>query len=290
MLKTRVITAAVLLAGLLAALFLLPTLAWVIFCALICALAAWEWGGLAKWGRKARVVYGTVLGCLCPVLWLGMQKIRTTPDVPLANVFPEELTLVVTLLFLYAWIFWLLVVPLWLWRKWRLCRRSAVWVGVLVLVPSMLVFIELREVSPWVLLAVCTLVWVADIAAYFSGRAFGGKKLAPNISPGKTWTGAVGAVVGVLVYCNWILFFASEWGWMGEANVLLLQLVFIGLAVWSIIGDLFESLLKRQAGVKDSSNLLPGHGGILDRIDSLTSTLTLMVFAIAVFSPPVFMS
>ena len=257
MLKTRAITAVALLAGLSVALFFFPTLGWMFFCALICALAAWEWGGLAGWGGKARVVYGVVLGGLClflSVLGWGRSVI---------------------LLFWFAAFFWLLVVPLWLRYKWRLRHWSAVLVGIIVLVPPAVVFFALRELfGPWGLLAACALVWVADIAAYFSGRAFGGKKLAPNISPGKTWAGAIGAVIGVLVYCSVVLWFVSNE--LAVQHVLLFQFMFIVLAVWSIIGDLFESLLKRQAGLKDSSNLLPGHGGILDRIDSLASTLTLM--------------
>jgi phosphatidate cytidylyltransferase len=155
--------------------------------------------------------------------------------------------------------------------------------GIIVLVPSTLVFIALKIFSgPWSLLMVCALVWVADIAAYFSGRTFGGKKLAPSISPGKTWAGAIGAVVGVLVYGNTILF-VMVYGKNAEIeiqNMLFLQLILIGLAAVSIVGDLFESLLKRQADVKDSSNLLPGHGGILDRVDSLTSTLALIGFVV----------
>ena len=157
--------------------------------------------------------------------------------------------------------------------------------GVIVLVPPMLAFIALRIFyDPLALLSVCALVWVADIAAYFSGRAFGGKKLAPSISPGKTWAGAIGGVIGVLVYSNVILFAVAP-GEIHWKEVLLLQPVFIVLAVWSIIGDLFESLLKRQAGVKDSSSLLPGHGGILDRVDSLTSTLPLigLIFIYLIF-------
>ncbi|MCL1825867.1 MAG: phosphatidate cytidylyltransferase [Betaproteobacteria bacterium] len=290
MLKTRVITGVALLAGLLAALFFLPMLGWMIFCALICALAAWEWGGLAGWGGKARVAYGAVLGSLCPVFAFYIF-------------FSHDWAFWLTwfaLLALFAGFFWLLIVPFWLWRKWRLHHWSAVLVGILVLVPSSVFFIGLREiVSPLTLLAVCALVWVADIAAYFSGRAFGRKKLAPNISPGKTWAGAIGAVIGVLVYGNVVSRFSLEainldgvfvfrnvvscslldfyldFHFLPK-HVLLFQSMLIVLAVWSIIGDLFESLLKRQAGVKDSSNLLPGHGGILDRIDSLFPILTLI--------------
>ena len=282
MLRTRIVTAVVLLLGLLAALFFLPTLAWAGFCALICALAAWEWGGLAGWGRKERVVYGIVSGCLCfvPVFLLWLQGLGS-PGISTGGVGPllseESILLFLGSLFLFSAIFWLLIVPLWLRCKWALHGWVAAVVGTIVLVPSTLAFIGIREISPLGLLTVCGLVWVADIAAYLSGRTFGGIKLAPSISPGKTWAGAIGAVIGVLVYVN-VIVFVVEFGKSRiiEENPLMLQLVIIGLTAWSIIGDLFESLLKRHAGVKDSSNLLPGHGGILDRIDSLTSTMALI--------------
>jgi phosphatidate cytidylyltransferase len=115
------------------------------------------------------------------------------------------------------------------------------------------------------------LVWAADIAAYFAGRRFGKNKLAPSISPGKTWEGVIGALLGVAVY---VLLVWAIAGSPGKLPLIVLLLVaswcWVGLAV---IGDLFESAIKRQAGVKDSGALLPGHGGLLDRIDALTSTL-----------------
>ncbi len=285
MLKTRIITATVLLAGLLAALFFLPPLPWVILCASICTLMGWEWGGLAGWGRKARIVYGVILGGLCLMPGFFQQF----PDFLQGTLQGAYLSL-----FLFAGFFWLLLAPFWLWRKQPLRNGMMALTGIIVLVPSTLVFIALQIFSgPWVLLMVCALVWVADIAAYFSGRTFGGKKLAPNISPGKTWTGAIGAVIGVLIYGNVILFVKAHDKTAGleMQELLLLQLVFIVLAAVSIVGDLFESLLKRKAGVKDSSNLLPGHGGILDRVDSLTSTLALIGFIVCLetvaFSLPV---
>lgn len=122
------------------------------------------------------------------------------------------------------------------------------------------------------LLSVLILIWCADIAAYFTGRAFGRHKLAPRVSPGKTWEGAAG---GVLAATVWLV--ASAWWWPGSFGAMVLArwslpgLVMIGmfLAAMSIVGDLFESLLKRRAGVKDSSRLLPGHGGVYDRIDAI---------------------
>jgi phosphatidate cytidylyltransferase len=172
-------------------------------------------------------------------------------------------------------LFWLLVVPIWLARGLnKIPRALMVAVGLIVVVPAGLSVVSLHSIGPQVLLAVLALVWIADIAAYFSGRAFGKNKLAPQISPGKTWEGAAGAVVGTLIYAIicamvlpqlsaivkgglWVQFFA----------------VAILLCAISIIGDLFESMVKRRAGAKDSGTLLPGHGGVLDRIDSITATV-----------------
>jgi phosphatidate cytidylyltransferase len=164
----------------------------------------------------------------------------------------------------------------------RLRLRPAPWVlglaGMLVIWPLWAAIVELRTASPWLLLAIMALVWIADIAAYFAGRRFGRRKLAPAISPGKTWEGVLGALVAVLAY-GIVLdvlahsrvtvltpFFDGLWG--GIAVLAMLALVAL-----SVLGDLFESWMKRGAGRKDSSSLLPGHGGVLDRIDALTSTL-----------------
>jgi phosphatidate cytidylyltransferase len=116
-------------------------------------------------------------------------------------------------------------------------------------------------------------VWIADIGAYFAGRAFGRHKLAPQISPGKTWEGALGATLALVSYGLLVLDFRGLLAGFGAGAMLWLVLGLVALTAVSICGDLFESLLKRQAGVKDSGQLLPGHGGVLDRIDSLTSTL-----------------
>ena len=152
---------------------------------------------------------------------------------------------------------------------------AAALAGMVLLVPPSLAIAHLRLLSPWLLLGVMAAVWVADIAAYFTGRAFGRRKLAPSISPGKSWEGAYGAVAGV---CAYGLACLSYIGYpVAEPGKLVLALVgLVAFTAVSIIGDLFESLVKRQAGVKDSGTLLPGHGGILDRIDSLTSTLPLV--------------
>jgi phosphatidate cytidylyltransferase len=169
--------------------------------------------------------------------------------------------------FLLAAFFWIVAVPLWLARGVSVQARPAlVASGFMVIVPPALALALLpaREV-----LAVLVLVWIADTAAYFVGRAWGRRKLAPAISPGKTWEGAAGGLVGALAYAIILGAFTDRvaWApWLAAAAV---------LAAVSIVGDLFESAAKRQAGVKDSGALLPGHGGILDRIDSATATLPL---------------
>ncbi len=257
MLKTRVITALLLVAGLALVLFVLPPLAATLTFAAIAALAAWEWGGLMRQDQPTRVMYAFVLLLFCWQLSVGAPQ------------------LVPALLGVSA-AFWLLVVPFWFRFKWTLAGNDffGYLLGALVILPTWAAMVALHAVSVWLMLAAMALVWVADIAAYFSGRTFGKHKLAPAISPGKTWEGVAGAVVGVLIYGGAVLTFSPLAGRIPLALPLLVLMLVLLTAV-SVMGDLFESLLKRQAGIKDSSNLLPGHGGVLDRIDALTSTLPL---------------
>ena len=171
------------------------------------------------------------------------------------------------------------MVPLWLARRWPINNNALRWlVGTIVIVPAWIGMMQLQAFGPWVLLAAMALVWVADISAYFVGRSIGRHKLAPAVSPGKTWEGAAGAVAGGLLY----VFILHQY-WTLPLNTVVLVLGTSALVSISIIGDLFESMIKRQAGVKDSSQLLPGHGGVLDRIDSLTSTLPLLVVGIGLY-------
>ena len=174
---------------------------------------------------------------------------------------------------------WLFVVPTLLMTGWKVVDRPWLMalVGWAVLVPTGLAMLDLRAINPWILLLVMGLVAAADISAYFAGRKFGKRKLAPSISPGKTWEGVVGAMLGVSIYIVAVWRFSP----LNQHEVLPILLLaswwWVGLAV---IGDLFESAIKRQAGVKDSGALLPGHGGLLDRIDALTSTLPLAALVI----------
>lgn len=266
MLRQRVVTAVVLLAGLLGALFLLPQLAWLALVALVCGAAAWEWAGLNAMDGWRKPVFAGLTGLLC--LLLGLLAGLGSDSAGTAGA--------LFAIYLASATFWIVLVPGWLRRKWRIERASAaVVIGLVVLIAPALALAHLRQVDPWLLLGAMALVWIADIAAYFVGRAFGRHKLAPLISPGKTWEGAAGAVAGVLI-AGVVVFALARPAHVPLQWLLALLPVLVVLTAMSIAGDLFESLLKRQAGVKDSGSLLPGHGGILDRIDSLTSTLPLV--------------
>ena len=177
-----------------------------------------------------------------------------------------------------AAVFWLLVAPLWLARGMSVDRRDGLLLaGFLVVLPAALAMTWLDAQR---LLVVLVLVWVADSAAYFVGRAWGRHKLAPAISPGKTWEGAAGGMAGALVYAIICKRFFDDVGWAAYLAAAAL------LALLSIVGDLFESAAKRRAGVKDSGALLPGHGGILDRIDSATAVLPLAALLMALMKGP----
>ncbi|MDD2667414.1 MULTISPECIES: phosphatidate cytidylyltransferase [Zoogloea] len=263
MLKARVITALVLLVGLLAALFLLPALAWLGFASIICGIAAGEWAAMVGFSATKRRIYAFLLGALCMAggMVAGLHREATVAPFGLAPVYAVSA------------LFWLACVPFWLRAKWQLPGAgAAALVGLVLLLPPSLAIAHLRLLSPWLLLGVMAAVWIADISAYFTGRAFGRRKLAPSISPGKSWEGAYGAALGVVIYGLVCLPYLGHFtAAIGGLPVIIPAL--LGFTAVSIVGDLFESLVKRQAGVKDSGTLLPGHGGVLDRIDSLTSTL-----------------
>ncbi len=268
MLKTRVITALVLVGVLLPSLFWLPQSAWALLTAAVIGVAAWEWGALLGWPQGARRLLGAATALIC----VGLAQVA--PAALGIGTFTPAAPWVVALYTLSV-IFWIFLIPLWLNRQWRLSSLAGLLVGAVVLLPTWLALVQLRAVHPGVLLAVMALVWMADIAAYFAGRKFGRNKLAPSISPGKTQEGALGAFVGVMLYGLVIGHFLLA----GKVPLTAWMLALVLATAVSIIGDLFESLLKRKAGIKDSSNILPGHGGVLDRIDSLTSTLPLAALA-----------
>lgn len=269
MLKTRIVTALVLFLIFFSALFYLSPLAWLLFATLVAAVAAWEWGALMRWRGASRIGLGAGLALIC----LGLAVLEPAA-LGLEAGFSGAAWRLGRWLYLPAAAFWLLAVPLWMRRRWPLPQSAVgVAIGLVLILPTWLALVQLRQAGALALIAIMGLAWVADIAAYFSGRALGRHKLAPTISPGKTWEGALGGGLAVIAY-GFLLAPQLPAALVEQPLVLLLVLVL--LTAISVVGDLFESLLKRQAGLKDSSAILPGHGGVLDRIDSLTSTLPLV--------------
>lgn len=261
MFKARVFTALCLIAGFLAVLFLLPPVWATLLFAAVAALAAWEWAGLI---RARPLQRGLLVGLVLAGCWLVWLKPDTAAPA----------------LWVMAMLFWLGGAPLWLWRKWRLTQQSgfAFALGGLLIVAAWAALVDLHARNPALLLAMMGFVWVADSAAYFAGRAFGRHKLAPQISPGKTWEGVAGGVLGVVAYG---LLLTGNFAELRAVGLLPYLFALLLLAAISIVGDLFESLAKRQVGLKDSGNLLPGHGGVLDRIDSLLPTLPIAALILA---------
>jgi len=257
MLKTRIITSIVLVPLFLAALFLLPPLFWTLLMLGVIGIGAWEWGGMIKLKRVARQTFvaATVVIGIAIVMPINVEVALLQRQVVLFTI-------------LIAAVFWALLVPLWL----RVHRPVSnfligILIGWLVLLATWLSLVIIPLKNPWVLLGVMATVWIADSAAYFAGKRFGKHKLAALISPGKTWEGVMGACLAVSLYG---LILCQTY----HLDMILIPGLLI-LTALSVIGDLFESLMKRQAGIKDSGRILPGHGGILDRIDGLTASLPL---------------
>ncbi|MBI5626321.1 MAG: phosphatidate cytidylyltransferase [Nitrosomonadales bacterium] len=270
MLKLRVMTAVVLLLLFLLALFVLPVSGWAVLVVVVVLQGASEWSRLSKLtGRRAYVFWALTLVMILGLVWFD------------ATHTPEQQVFIHLLVYAVSALLWLIIVPTWLMMGWKIEQPPLMaLVGWAVLIPTGLAMMDLRffDPSPWMLLFVMGLVSAADISAYFAGRKFGKNKLAPSISPGKTWEGAAGAMLGVSVYVVLVWSFSSFFSRRELLPVLLLASWW--WVVLAIIGDLFESAIKRQAGVKDSGALLPGHGGLLDRIDALTSTLPLAALAV----------
>jgi phosphatidate cytidylyltransferase len=269
MLKTRVLTAVVLIVLVLAAMFGLGTRAWGAFTLAIVVVGASEWANLCGLRKNAS------LGFVGGILLMGVALLFFTPvgSIP-GQAWPETIVLLVCGA---ATMFWLLVAPRWLRGQWRMQSNLVLaLVGALVLLATWVALVEMQAQSPGLLLAMMAIVWIADTAAYFAGRRFGRRKLAPSISPGKTWEGVYGALLAVAIYSGLLLLFAHDLGYtraLSVASVAVWLAAVLLLAALSIVGDLFESQLKRQRGIKDSGTILPGHGGVLDRIDALTAAM-----------------
>ncbi len=247
----RVLTAAVLLAVFLPALFLAPAFLWALLLALVAGAAAYEWARLSAFPGYLPIAYGAGMAVVAMIIHLMPGQAQA-----------------MLILYAMAAVFWVLAAPLWLAGRWRgesFFVRALV--GALVILPAWAAATALREHSSWLLLGVMALVWIADVAAYYAGRRYGRHKLAPGISPGKSWEGVMGAGAALVLYASAIS--AAIHGLRIPGALILAA----ALLYFSILGDLFESWMKRVAGVKDSGTLLPGHGGVLDRIDALCAAL-----------------
>jgi len=262
MLRQRLLTAAVLAPAFIAAIYWLPLLGFAILFAAVIALAAAEWAVLAGLALEPNSVGGwlaaLVLGALLTLLWSAPLL---QPWVLLAS--------------LVGWLVACAQVLLFRANSESTAQSHRWWqgglgmaFGLLLLAGAWVALLAIRQLPQGsnLLLILFAVVWLADAGAYFAGRAFGKRRLAPQVSPGKTWEGALGGMLAVLLLVSGGLALS---GWM---SVLWLPTLILLVAI-SVFGDLFESVLKRSAGKKDSGALLPGHGGVLDRIDSIIAVL-----------------
>ncbi len=279
MLWKRVVTAIILLLVLLPALFYPSAVPLTALAIVFIAAAAWEWARLVGYHGVVAWLCAVVCASACALAWAGGMLQQ-----PVAWLWS---------LMAVVWLFgaaWLLYAGMGAWA--RLPRALRMAAGILVLFAAWTALAQARHIGVNLVLSIMALVWVADISAYVAGRTWGGRfvsrKLAPSISPGKTWEGVAGAVVGVLVL-------AMAWWWadgyfQSQAPSLYTRMfanehwfmwpALVALVGMSVVGDLIESLIKRSAGVKDSSGLLPGHGGVLDRIDALLPVMPLAMLLV----------
>jgi phosphatidate cytidylyltransferase len=258
--RKRVLTAVPLAVVLLVILLWLPPVATVVALTVVLLAGAWEWSAFLRLSTAARrLTYVALVALLLPLAW----RVSSDPG-------GRDLILLAALLWWLTAFMWIVFAP-------RLVSPWAAGVaGVLALVPSWLALVQLRYAPPphgqWVLFTL-VLVWVADIGAFFVGRRFGRIRLAPVVSPGKTWEGVVGGVaLSALVAVGGSL-------WFHVSLAVFLPLCLATVA-FSVIGDLTESLLKRFAGMKDSGSVFPGHGGVMDRIDSLTGAAPVLLLGL----------
>lgn len=258
MLQQRILTAVIAGAGLLLVLFVLPPLAAEILIAAFFLAAAWEWSGFLSLSSAAgRLFYVAIIAALIVTVGWVLPREAT-----------EDVVLRIGLAWWFAALIWAFFWPT------RIARPVGWICGALVMVPAYVALVSLYNLAPAVLLFVLIIVWAADIGAYFTGRRFGRVRLAPNISPGKTWEGVIGGLSAVVV----VLVLASVY-WL-EIDIAVVVPFCLAVATVSIVGDLTVSMFKRNAGLKDSGKVFPGHGGVLDRIDSVAAAAPLFTLGI----------
>lgn len=278
-LKQRVITAVLLLLTLIAATTQLPSFYFSLFVAGLILVAAWEWAGLVSSHKEiAKLPY---LASIAVMLIGSFFLLGIAPDAQGIDSFRAGLVLVLGLLFWIISLFFLSGYP----------ENSKLWndeskialMGVLVLMPTFVGMVVLKYLLPsgYLVLALVILVAAVDVGAYFVGVNFGSRKLAANLSPKKSWEGVWGgAVVCFLVAALFVWLMHSYLVVLSSMQVIALLALSVGVTFFSVVGDLIESMLKRNCGVKDSGTMLPGHGGVLDRVDGLVAATPLFVLAI----------
>lgn len=266
-LATRVATAVVLVPAVLVALFALPPAGWALAVLVVLALAAREWARLSGFVGGGGSAYAAAIAVAgLALLFLPAARFDAGWPAPVVIAACGAATL-----------FWLAVATPWVLRRWTPGSRARLaLIGAVILLGAFVALVELQARSPWHVLAAMAIVWIADTAAYFAGRAFGRRKLAPLVSPGKTWEGVWGGLAAVAAYALALVPVARAAGYDGPGGALAVLswiMIALSLAALSVVGDLYESWLKRCAGVKDSGALLPGHGGVLDRTDALLAAM-----------------
>jgi phosphatidate cytidylyltransferase len=268
MLRTRLLTVAAVFPAFLLALFYSSVSFWSALILLLMAFAAYEWARLFDCRQPLAVTYALATAVVAWLLCGGGAALQPGGAVTRT-------------LCIAAGVFWIAVAPLLLAKRVQITGFAAPLVlGWLALIPLWAALVKLKEFGPLYVFFAMGIIWLADTAAYFSGRAFGKRKLASDISPGKTLEGALGALVVSALYAVIFMSLGQYFGTMSLSGLPLMIGGFALIVVLGIVGDLFESWLKRQHGKKDSGNLFPGHGGILDRIDSLTSTMPVVALAL----------
>jgi phosphatidate cytidylyltransferase len=266
-LATRVVTAAILLVAVSIALFLLPPAGFGVAVLLVVTVGAREWARLLGLSTVGQVAFAAALALTGSALLMLAT--------PVAGRGWAAGTVVIACG--AATLFWLAMgIPSVLCDWQPAARWLRILVAFVALCGAFVAVVELQARSPWLVLAAMAIVWIADTAALLAGRRFGRHKLAPHISPGKSWEGAAGGLAAVAIYALLLVPLASRVRADAAPGALAIALWIafaVGVAALSIIGDLHESLLKRRAGVKDSGTLLPGHGGVLDRTDALLAAM-----------------
>jgi phosphatidate cytidylyltransferase len=256
MLKQRILTAIILLPIAVALILYAPIIWLAAALTLVMLLAAYEWAALSGYtDRTVRAVYTGIILLACGCLYISGQHVAWG--------------CVLWLLTLLAAAWWLTILIWLVFRHSPMPRAVKAVCGGLTLIPSLFASVALAEARPALLLWLFSIIWSADIGAYFAGKAYGRHKLAPEVSPGKTWEGVAGGTVAML------LAIVIGWWWLTPHTQPVLIVICLLTGWFSIVGDLSESFFKRQAGLKDSGTLFPGHGGVLDRVDSLTAAAPL---------------